>query len=128
MYCVVFKASCKYSSDVNVPLTTVSLVIEGTVVEKTVIIDVSLLLICNVAVVNKYKNVAWFTCTLLFVISVGNDLYASVNPLTCMAVCIMSLFEKKLSKIGILDGDHEFTVVKLGKMLLLESYLFRIRL
>jgi len=74
MYWDMFKASCKYSSDVNVPVTTVSLVVGGTVAAIMVINEVSLLLICVMAVLSRNKNCAWFTCTPLIVISVGSDL------------------------------------------------------
>jgi len=49
-----------------------------------------------------------------------------VNPLTCMAVCMMSLLVKKLSNMGILDVDQEFMVANVGSVLLLVLYLFRI--
>ena len=74
MYCVMFIASCKYSSEFSVPVVTVSLLIAGTVAVMAVIKELSPLLSCVVAVVSRYRNVAWFTCTPFIVISVGSVL------------------------------------------------------
>jgi hypothetical protein len=51
-----------------------------------------------------------------------------MNPLTSIAVAMISLVVKKLSNIGILDADHFFMVVKLGSVLLLLLYLLSTRL
>jgi len=90
MYVLMFCASCRYSFCVSVPLVMVSVPVPGRATFKRGIGLLSLLLIFNVVVVRRCRNVAWLTRIPLTLMYSGRYLVVSRKFLTSVAVLIMS--------------------------------------